>query len=305
MPRIPVLILFLLRNSIMKTLKSVRAIRKHLADDAVAGRSIGFIPTMGALHPGHVSLAEMSVEENDVTVVSVFVNPTQFNQKEDLEKYPRNLKRDQELLAKAGVDYIFAPTVSEVYPERTDTSVDLDISAFVENMEGPNRPGHFDGVVQVVHRLLKILEPDRIYMGQKDFQQFMIIRYMIEQLEMPVKLVVHPIVRENNGLAMSSRNERLTEETKEKAGIIHDQLIFAKENLGAMPVNEIEAKALDALDTGEFRPEYFEIFDGISFERVTDPEQHRLVVAGTAVWAGPVRLIDNMILKGREIVYSV
>ena len=187
----------------MRILKKVSNVRKHLHVEKLKGKSIGFIPTMGALHKGHISLLEKSKLENDISVVSIFVNPTQFNQKEDLDKYPRDLEKDADFLAANDCDYIFAPRVKEVYPENVDTTPALDISHLIQNMEGPNRPGHFEGVVQVVNRLLDIIQPDNLYMGQKDFQQFSIIRYMIDSFKLSTRLRVCPIIREESGLAMN------------------------------------------------------------------------------------------------------
>ncbi|NNE14847.1 MAG: pantoate--beta-alanine ligase [Saprospiraceae bacterium] len=283
----------------MKVLKRVSSIQKVLQQEAAKGKTIGFIPTMGALHMGHMSLIEKSVKENDITVTSVFVNPTQFNQKEDLEKYPRNLKADAKLLKAHGCDYVFAPQVSQIYPKNIDTSVKLDISHLTESMEGPNRPGHFDGVVQVVKRLLDIVNPDRIYMGQKDFQQFSIIGYMLRKLKMKTKLRVCPIIREKDGLAMSSRNVRLKKSHRPKCSIIFETLKYAKNNLDKRKCTTICKNAMKRLSAKPFKPEYFEIVDGRTMEKVKNPDDHKLIVACTAVWAGKVRLIDNMILKGK------
>ncbi len=283
----------------MKILKSVSGIRKALAEEIKAGKTIGFIPTMGALHMGHMSLIQKSVKENDITVTSVFVNPTQFNQKEDLDKYPRNLKADAKLLKQFGCDYIFAPGVAQIYPKKIDTTVKLDIDHLTQSMEGPNRPGHFVGVVQVVKRLLDILEPNKLYMGQKDFQQFSIIDYMLKKLKMKTKLRVCPIIREEDGLAMSSRNVRLAKKHRPLCTVIYKTLIFTKENLGKKTTKYLEKKAMERLAERPFNPEYFEIVDGKTMEKIKNPDNHKLIVACTAVWAGKVRLIDNMILKGK------
>ena len=168
----------------MRTVNKVSELKKHLHVEKLQDRSIGFIPTMGALHNGHISLLKKSIAENEISVVSIFVNPTQFNQKEDLIKYPRNLEKDSQFLSSHGCNYLFAPGVKDVYPKNLKTTADLDISQFTHNMEGPNRPGHFEGVVQVVNRLIKIVKPDNIYMGQKDFQQFSIIDYMLKSFKL-------------------------------------------------------------------------------------------------------------------------
>jgi len=253
---------------------------------------------MGALHDGHMSLIRQSAKQNDVTVASIFVNPTQFNQKDDLDKYPRDLKGDAALLKKNGCNYLFAPLPSQVYPKDLITKVDLDISSLTSLMEGPNRPGHFEGVVQVVNRLLDIIGPDNLYMGQKDFQQFTVIDYMLSELESKTQLRVVPIVREADGLAMSSRNVRLDPELRPVTPIIHQTLLLAKSQLSEFSVEYIERKAIEKLTIPGFKPEYFTIVDGHSLLPVKRPQDHDLIVACTAVWAGDVRLIDNMILKG-------
>lgn len=283
----------------MKIVKRTSTIQRKVEQLKAEGKSIGFIPTMGALHMGHMSLIEKSVKENDVTIASVFVNPTQFNQKEDLEKYPRDLKADAKLLKAHGCDYLFAPAVSQIYPKNIDTQVKLDISHLTASMEGPNRPGHFDGVVQVVKRLLDIVTPDKLYMGQKDFQQFSIIAYMLKKLRIKTKLRVCPIIREDDGLAMSSRNVRLIKKHRKLSPIIFETLSYVKANLGKRTTKYLEKKALENLAVKPFKPEYFEIVDGKTLEKVKNPDDHKLIVACTAVWAGKVRLIDNMILKGK------
>ncbi len=281
----------------MKIIKTVAAVKRNLDKERAKGQKIGFIPTMGALHDGHMSLVEISNKENDITVVSIFVNPTQFNEKSDLAKYPRTLEADAALLDEHGCHYIFAPKPNQVYPKGEGVSIDLDISTLTRHMEGPNRPGHFEGVVQVVHRLLDIIEPDNLYMGQKDFQQFTIIAHMLKKLKMKTKLRVCPIKREMSGLAMSSRNVRLTPANKKKAAIIHETLSYIKKNLTKFKVKTLEKKALEKLDIRGFKPEYFNIVDGKTLAPITDVNAHKYIVACTAVWAKDVRLIDNMILK--------
>ena len=195
------------------------------------GNTIGFVPTMGALHTGHLSLVKKSIKENDLTIVSIFVNPTQFNNKIDLAKYPRTLEADLSLLMPLKVDIVFNPSVQEIYPLGDTEGSDIDLGGLDTYMEGAFRPGHFKGVAQVVRRLLEIVGPDRLYMGQKDFQQFTIIQFMIRNLKINTTLVVCPIIRETNGLAMSSRNVRLSEETRAKAGIIYKTLKAIRKNI--------------------------------------------------------------------------
>lgn len=283
----------------MKIYKSVAGLRKALDKEIAKGHKIGFTPTMGALHMGHMSLIQKSAKQNDITVASVFVNPTQFNQKDDLVKYPRTLKSDADLLKSYGCDFLFAPSENQVYPKNLNTEVELDISHLTKSMEGPNRPGHFDGVVQVVKRLLDIVQPNNLYMGQKDFQQFSIIAFMLKKLKIKTKLRVCPIIREKDGLAMSSRNVRLAKKTRPLCNVIYNTLTETKLQLGKRTAKYLEKKAIEKMSQKPFKPEYFEIVDGYTLEKVKKVENHKLIVACTAVWAGKVRLIDNMILKGK------
>lgn len=274
-------------------------LNSYIKKQKAAGKSIGFVPTMGALHAGHYSLINYSLQENDITLCSIFVNPTQFNELEDLHNYPRTLDEDLEGLRKAGCPVAFIPDVAQIYPEGGEQKMVIDLDGLDTLMEGAHRPGHFAGVVQVVHRLLIITNADRLYMGQKDYQQFTIIQHMIDKLKLEVALVVCPILRNDDGLAMSSRNRRLLPKHREKASLIFRVLEQAKEWLymGRSPI-EISKKAMEYLDIPGFRPEYFDIIDGHTLTRVRQPSNHNLIVACTAVWAGEVRLIDNMILKG-------
>lgn len=284
----------------MRILKRVSSLQRHLNIIKEENLSIGFVPTMGALHNGHMSLIKKSKKENEITVCSIFVNPTQFNQKDDLEKYPRDLDKDANLLHSHGCDYLFAPPSTQVYPKKLKTQINLDISHFTSVMEGPNRPGHFEGVVQVVHRLLDIVKPSNLYMGQKDFQQFTIINYMLNALEMPTKLRVCPIIREDDGLAMSSRNVRLREDLRPSCSLLFQTLQFAKENIDQKSISSIEKEAIEKLTRLDFKPEYFSIVDGYTLKPIVDAHNSEYIVACTAVWVGNVRLIDNMILRGEK-----
>lgn len=262
--------------------------------------TLGFVPTMGALHAGHLELVRMAKREGCTTVASIFVNPTQFNDPSDLEKYPRTPEKDAELLISAQCDALFIPSVEEVYPPGKNLRIELDFKQLDKVMEGKFRPGHFEGMATVVHRLLDIVRPQRLYMGQKDFQQLSIVRDMIRQLELSVELVMCPTVREPDGLAMSSRNVRLTPEMRQIAPLIHQTLQWAKtawEN--GLPLKTIEMDALHKLSEEGFRPEYFELVDGLSLESVrsVDANPDAQVVACTAVFAGNVRLIDNLIIN--------
>lgn len=260
-------------------------------------KSIGFIPTMGALHDGHLSLIQKAKEENDCVVCSIFVNPTQFNNTTDLEKYPRTATKDIELLTSVGTDVLLMPPVEEVYPKGLDTTLKLDFGKLATTMEGEFRPGHFDGMAQVVNRLLNMVQPHSLYMGQKDFQQITIVRSMLTQQGSKVKLVMCPIKRQENGLAMSSRNVRLTPEHRSLAVKISQTLSAAKKLLDSKTPEEVEKWAMHELSIPEFKPEYFTIVDGITLQSIEDFSKTDFVVACTAVWAGEVRLIDNMVLK--------
>lgn len=260
-------------------------------------KSIGIVPTMGALHDGHLSLIRKAKEENDCVVCSIFVNPTQFNAVADLEKYPRTAAKDIELLASVDTDILLMPSVEEVYPEGLDTTLKLDFGKLATTMEGEFRPGHFDGMAQVVNRFLNMVQPNSLYMGQKDFQQITIVRNMLTQLESKVKLVMCPIMRYEDGLAMSSRNVRLTPENRNLAVKISQTLSEVKKLVGNKTPKEVKSWAMQELSIPEFKPEYFEIVDGITLQPIDEFNETNFAVACTAVWAGDVRLIDNMVLK--------
>lgn len=274
---------------------------KDVTDQIMAlkakGLKIGFIPTMGALHNGHLYLIKKAKKENDITVVSIFVNPTQFNDKKDLEKYPRTLEKDRLMLMSVRTDILYAPEPDDVYPEGSYNNFSIDLGGLDTVMEGAHRPGHFNGVAQVVKRLLEIVQPDNLYMGQKDFQQFTIIQYMINTLNIPTKLRVCPIVREQNGLAMSSRNVRLSSKARENAKLIHNTLKAVKQKIKSHTSSELAQYALKRLTKPPFEPEYFDIVDGNTLQPIENIDKHSYIVACTAVWIEGVRLIDNMILK--------
>jgi len=275
----------------------VSTIQKAIASHKKKENTIGFVPTMGALHHGHMSLIQAARKKCDVVVCSIFVNPTQFNEKKDLKKYPRTLKQDMALLEKESTDYLFHPGVQEIYPDGQEEIVDLDLHGLDTLMEGEFRPGHFKGVVQVVKRLLDIIQPDYLFMGQKDFQQFTIVQHMIDTLRIPTELVVCPTQREKDGLAMSSRNRRLEPGIRQRAGIIHKCLTRIKNNMDSTLPSALTKEAINDMRIPDFRPEYVSIVDGRTLKPIKSFENHDYVVACTAVWAGQVRLIDNMILK--------
>ncbi|MCD8263959.1 MAG: pantoate--beta-alanine ligase [Tannerellaceae bacterium] len=277
----------------MKVVKSIKEIKDILVSEREAGRTIGFVPTMGALHAGHISLVEQSVKDNDVTVVSIFVNPTQFNDKSDLLTYPRTLGQDCQLLEPVGCEYIFAPSEEEMYPQ-PDTRV-FQLGRVAEVMEGAHRPGHFNGVAQVVSKLFDIVKPDNAYFGEKDFQQIAVIRAMVEQLHLPVHIIDCPILREPDGLAMSSRNIRLTPGQRQKASLIACTL---KESTTFVPEKSIQEVIRFVIDTINHEPEmeveYFQIVDGNTLEAITDWSDTAYPIGCITVFCGKVRLIDNI-----------
>lgn len=261
------------------------------------GKSIGFVPTMGALHDGHASLVKRSVAENDVTVVSVFVNPTQFNDKNDLKNYPRTLEADCKLLETVSADIVFAPEVAEMYPEE-DTR-QFSFAPLDTVMEGACRPGHFNGVAQIVSKLFYAVEPDRAYFGEKDFQQLAIIREMVRQLSIDVEIVGCPIVREKDGLAMSSRNTLLSIEERERSLAISRALFqsleFAKEN--SLAETRLFVENIIA-GTAGLELEYFQIVDGNTLQELKEWGDSDYIVGCIALFCGKIRLIDNIKYKG-------
>ena len=281
----------------MQTFNTIADLRRYLGDCRAAGRTVGLVPTMGALHEGHASLVRRSVAENDVTVVSIFLNPTQFNDKKDLERYPRTLEADCRLLETCGGNVVaFAPSVSEVYPEPDTRQFSYPPTDSV--MEGAFRPGHFNGVCQIVSKLFSWVMPDRAYFGEKDFQQIAVIRAMIKQLGFDINIVQCPCVREDDGLAKSSRNVRLTPEVRKVAPQIYAtlqrSLEFAKDHTVEQTHDWVVAtiNAWPEMDT-----EYFSICDGITLQPITDWDESDYIVGCITVYCSDVREIDNITYK--------
>jgi pantoate--beta-alanine ligase len=278
--------------------KRVAHLQDWVQKRKMKGLKVGFVPTMGALHKGHLSLVERSREESGMTIVSIFVNPKQFNDPQDLVKYPKPTEQDLQLLYKSGVDVVFLPEVEDIYPETHSTAIDFDPGPSALTLEGEFRPGHFSGMAEVVHRLLKITDPDNLYMGQKDFQQFSIIRKLISDFKLPVHLVMCPTVREESGLAMSSRNVRLSPEARARASVIHKALVRAKESFEAgVKVEEIRNQFFEVMKNENFTPEYMEVVDGYTLAPVKTIHDAKQIVACCAVYVEDVRLIDNIIWK--------
>ena len=280
----------------MKLVHTIQELRAELDIQRKAGKKIGFVPTMGALYEGHASLVKRAVAENDVVVVSDFVNPTQFNDKNDLLKYPRTLEADCELLEKEGAAYVFAPSVEEVYPE-PDTR-QFSYAPLDTVMEGKYRPGHFNGVCQVVSKLFMMVEPDKAYFGEKDFQQLAIIREMVKQMNFPLEIVGCPIVREADGLALSSRNARLSEEERLQALSISKTLFQSKEYAATHTVEETQKFVEEGIAAAEgLELEYFELVDGTTLQKISTWDETNYAVGCITVYCGEVRLIDNIKYK--------
>ena len=282
--------------NILTTQSDMRAAMAALR--AGANLKVGLVPTMGALHEGHASLVRRSVKENDVTVVSVFVNPTQFNDPTDLKNYPRTLEADCRLLDELGADYVFAPTPEDIYPE-PDTRV-FSFPPIDTVMEGPRRPGHFNGVCQIVSKLFDIVTPDRAYFGEKDFQQIAVIRAMVRHLRLSLEIVSCPIVREPSGLALSSRNTLLSPDEKVIAVNISKTLFAAQDYAKAHTVAETHDYVVSTLNAIEgLEVEYFEIVDGTTLQSVRSWDDAPYIVGCITVYCGakPIRLIDNICFK--------
>ncbi|WPO61319.1 pantoate--beta-alanine ligase [Bacteroides fragilis] len=280
----------------MKVIHTIKDLQAELSVLKAQGKKVGLVPTMGALHAGHASLVKRSVNENEVTVVSVFVNPTQFNDKNDLVKYPRTLDADCKLLEACGATYAFAPSVEEMYPE-PDTR-QFSYAPLDTVMEGTFRPGHFNGVCQIVSKLFEAVKPHRAYFGEKDFQQLAIIREMVRQMQFDLEIVGCPIVREEDGLALSSRNARLSAEERENALKISQTLFKSRTFAATHTVGETLKFVEDAIAAVPgLRLEYFEIVDGNTLQKVDNWNQTSYVVGCITVFCGDVRLIDNIKYK--------
>lgn len=272
-------------------------LRKHLSDAKSHNATIGFVPTMGALHQGHLSLLEKSVAENDITVISIFVNPTQFNNPDDLLKYPRTLEADTEKITSVNNKIIiFAPSVQEMYDGNTASS-HFSFDGLEHQMEGSHRPGHFDGVGTIVKKLFEIVMPDNAYFGEKDFQQLQIVKKLVEKTGLPINVIGCPISREDNGLAMSSRNERLSAEDRHKAAFIYKTLSEARDRFRKESISDIKQFVEEAFaGHPEFLMDYFEIAaeDDLKPAVLKENKKYRAFIA---VFLSDVRLIDNISLN--------
>ena len=281
----------------MVVLSTAAALRAHAAASRCAGRRLGLVPTMGALHEGHLQLVRAAAAQCDEVVASIFVNPTQFNNPDDLRLYPRLPEQDTALLAAAGCAVLFMPPVEEMYPQ--PTGLHFDFGPLEQVMEGAHRPGHFSGVATVVSKLLHLAQPHAAYFGQKDFQQVAIVRQLLADLSFDVELIVYPTVREADGLAMSSRNRRLAPAARAVAPLLHQVLTQAAAQVrqGAAPA-AVQAQALAALtQEPQFTPEYFEVADAQTLQPLAAYAPGRAVVLCVAAQLGGVRLIDNVVVE--------
>lgn len=279
----------------MEIFRDQQSLRNYIERQKEMGKKIGFAPTMGALHLGHISLYEAAEKENDLVISSIFVNPTQFNNPTDLEKYPRNIEKDIEILKDCGfVDAVYIPEVSDIYPEGL-SSQQYDFDGLENEMEGKFRPGHFDGVGTVVEKLFRQVKPDNAYFGEKDYQQLAIIKKLVEKQNLPVHIHGVPIYREKNGLAMSSRNERLSPQQREPAKLIHQTLVKVNDWFRIITIPEIYKRVQEIFeDQKEMKLEYFEIADEDTLKETDFFYQDKKYRAFIVVFVGDVRLIDNM-----------
>lgn len=273
-----------------------KELHKELNDLRKRGGTVGLVPTMGALHQGHLSLIEKAVSENKTVIVTIFVNPTQFNDKNDLKHYPRNLKADLELLKKSGCNLVFAPETNEIYPEPDTRTFDFGLLDKV--MEGKHRKGHFNGVAQIVSTLFELTGPDKAYFGLKDYQQLVIIKKLVKMLNLEVEIVPCPIIREPGGLAMSSRNELLSPKERENASVIYKTLSEANNQIGKKSVKELINWVINKINSNPFLTvDYFEIVNDDNLQPVNSWSEDCKKIACIAAFCGKVRLIDNYVLN--------
>ena len=279
----------------MQVFDTVKEIQHAIAHEKLKKLRIGFVPTMGALHKGHMSLVKLAAAENDLVVVSIFVNPTQFNNPEDLKNYPRTLEKDLEILATEKVDFVFNPSVDEVYPADKKKEIEVDLGLLEKVMEGKHRPGHFKGVVQVVHRLFEIIDPDSAYFGTKDFQQLAVIREMTRQSGLAIEIRAGETIRDSDGLAMSSRNVLLSPEQRDEVAKISKTLFYTRDNWKHRSLIESCEEAILKIEkNGLMKVEYLEVADSNTLEPIVDWGQSEFPRVFVAVQVGKVRLIDNI-----------
>lgn len=279
--------------------KKAESLHKWLENQREKTNSIGFVPTMGALHQGHISLIEISVKANPITVASIFVNPTQFNDPKDFDKYPVTLEKDIQMLEEAGTDALFLPSVSEMYPDGLQAKQVYELGFLETVLDGKFRPGHFQGVCMVVERLLEIMQPNQLYLGQKDYQQCMVITKLVELMgrHHSIHINVCPTLREPDGLAMSSRNMRLNKQERETAITIYDSLSHIKNNLSVGNTEILRQQAVSMLEQAGFKIDYIAITDAATLLPVTDWDGKQKLVLLAAAFLNEIRLIDNMTIN--------
>ena len=283
----------------MRIFQTATELQKYLLEiNGLQKKSVGFVPTMGALHTGHISLINASKSKTDVTVSSIFVNPTQFNDKKDFEKYPIQLDKDLEMLLEAGCDVVFAPTVEEIYPNGILERTDVDLGFIGKTLDAEHRPGHFEGVLQVVKRLLDIVQPDSLFLGQKDYQQCMVLNKLVEHYQLPVKVEICDTLREKDGLAMSSRNMRLNAEERTSSVKLSQAIFYIRENIQQKPIPELIQEQTEILANDELiNLEYLTVVNGRTLEPVDIYETEIPLTVLVAAKVGQVRLIDNVIIQ--------
>lgn len=277
----------------MNVFKTQKTLLDYIQRQKEMGKKMGFAPTMGALHEGHLSLYKMARAQNDTVVSSIFINPTQFNNAEDFKKYPKTLETDLKMLEKAGVDAVYIPEVADIYPEKLDRKK-YDFDGLEKEMEGHYRPGHFDGVGTVVEILFRQVQPHNAYFGEKDYQQLAIIEKLVFKKGLPITICRVPTLREEDGLAMSSRNVRLSEKQRKEAPLLYQTLLMAKQEFGKHPLQEIYQRVKDGFEASPFRLEYFIIADENTLKETHTLEDQKKYRAFIAAYAGEVRLIDNL-----------
>ena len=274
----------------------VQQLMAELTNRRRKGLSIAFVPTMGALHQGHISLLEKVKATNTVIVSSIFVNPTQFNEAGDFEKYPKTIDKDVYKLEKAGCDILFLPSVKEMYPNGSIQHKEYNLGYLDTVLEGASRPGHFQGVCQVMERLLGIVQPDRLVLGQKDYQQCMVITKLVSLTETPIEILIGDTLREHDGVAMSSRNLRLSEDARSKAPLIYETLVWIKQQIKTGNLQSIKKQAADNLNAGGFKTDYVEIANAASLKIVDEWEGNTALVILIAAFIDDIRLIDNILV---------
>lgn len=276
--------------------KQPKDITNFIVNKSIERNSIGFVPTMGALHNGHISLIQTARAENELVIGSIFVNPTQFTEQSDFEKYPSSIEADIFKLEKAGCDVLFLPSVADMYPNGSSPTRQYDLGLLDSILEGEFRPGHFQGVCQVVQRLLEIIAPGKLYLGQKDFQQCLVLKKMISLLDIDTSVIICPTQREPDGLAMSSRNSRLTPTEKDNASYLNRALQSIKENLREGDLGQLQRNAQEILTKQGFKVEYVAIANALTLEIIQNWDGKTELVALVAAYSNEVRLIDNLLL---------